>query len=448
MEDLAKTIPMPPDEIPSFRGKGHSKKLTNSTTTTKEERNVWSLQSSARKDLIFTFCTHENVNVVSDILDNVRHFISNNPKQFKAQQQGAIQAVKDTWEKEHSGYSTGDVLAFATGGLVQRSVIDQVGATINITNTVLDFGSNEIGTEKSSKIHLTFGGAGELKITVNHIPSSTPRDAYDIVLSHSHVTLSRTNAVEVEVRCCIRRSDVNLREMIVFEIDRSGNEYSGNARSINRLCALVTMSTGSAVFGVPIDDLELDTVTGIPKVLNMLKDELFNSGGCRSEGIFRCAAEKNQLDILKEELNARKYVRVAPKADVNCMANLIKIWFREMPSPILSAVNVNDILQVDSIERCVELIKGMKEPHKTLLVWCLDMLVDVVLESKTNFMSPKNCAIVMAPNFIASAKNETSGGMKSIMLLQKAVLFTTYAIQHRLAQRRAGDSEKDDDDGE
>ena len=282
------------------------------------------------------------------------------------------------------------------------------------------------------KIRLSSKSIKKCSFNVNHIPSKVD-GIYDLTVStDSGVKISVDSACEICVKCRIDSSNTELNELLVLEFNRS-SEASSSKRTIKRLAALVSMRTGKAVFGVPYKDLELCEKSGIPKVLEMCKSELFKSGGADVVGIFRKAAEKHRMDEMKIEMNNGTYKLKAPHADVNCMANLIKIWFREMSNPILSMESSKFVLKLESTDDCVALSKRIQEPNRTLLLWCVDMFVSIVQNEPVNKMNAKNCAIVMAPNLVGKDKTDpTSGGMKAIMMLQKAVFFLGELIKRRL----------------
>eukprot|EP00479_Gromia_sphaerica_P013987 TRINITY_DN8089_c0_g1_i1.p1 TRINITY_DN8089_c0_g1~~TRINITY_DN8089_c0_g1_i1.p1 ORF type:complete len:88 (-),score=17.12 TRINITY_DN8089_c0_g1_i1:241-504(-) len=75
-------------------------------------------------------------------------------------------------------------------------------------------------------------------------------------------------------------------------------------------------------------------------------------------------------------------------ADVNCIANLIKVWFRELPTQVLSVVTTQQIDEIaddpdQDIERIGILIKGFPEPIKSIFFWLLDVCVDVYKNDRT-----------------------------------------------------------------
>ena len=89
--------------------------------------------------------------------------------------------------------------------------------------------------------------------------------------------------------------------------------------------------------------------------------------------------------------------------NVQVCANLIKIWFRELPDGLLNIFDNADIqrlsnLDVEKCDESVEFISGIQEPNRSLLIWLLDVMAHVVVEENVNKMSAKNMAIVVAPN--------------------------------------------------
>ena len=51
-------------------------------------------------------------------------------------------------------------------------------------------------------------------------------------------------------------------------------------------------------------------------------------------GIFRIAASDQQIQHLKMKMNCDTWTEDA-EGDVHTYANLIKIWYRELPAPVL-----------------------------------------------------------------------------------------------------------------
>ena len=84
--------------------------------------------------------------------------------------------------------------------------------------------------------------------------------------------------------------------------------------------------------------------------------------------------------------------------EVHCLAGLIKAWFRELPSGVLDGLSPEQVLECNSEEECVELVKQLKPTETALLNWAVDLMADVVEEEEFNKMNARNIAMVFAPN--------------------------------------------------
>jgi len=171
-------------------------------------------------------------------------------------------------------------------------------------------------------------------------------------------------------------------------------------------------------------------VSKIPNVLVTLRKALEEARAYEQVGIFRLApnAEKNkrmkrQIDegsLEKEEL-----------IDVNVYANLIKVWFRDLPDPLLNCVNPDMIEHVDSREKAEKVVATMMEPNQSIFLWLCDMCVNIAKSEKTNKMSAGNMAIVVGPNLFNT--NQFENPMKAMTYSGKVVEFFKHAILWRAA---------------
>ena len=115
----------------------------------------------------------------------------------------------------------------------------------------------------------------------------------------------------------------------------------------------------------------------------------------QAEGIFRINPENGQEEIVRGQLNRGI---VPDDVDVHCLSGLIKAWFRELPSGVLDGLSPEHVLQCETEEDCVELVKQLKPTEAALLNWAIDLLADVVEEEEFNKMNARNIAMVFAPN--------------------------------------------------
>jgi len=77
----------------------------------------------------------------------------------------------------------------------------------------------------------------------------------------------------------------------------------------------------------------------------------------------------------------------------------------------------------------------MKEPKRTVLLWLLDLCVEVSNVSHINKMTPQNLAIVIGPNLFTPATG--ADPMATLQFSQKVANFLTNAIIWRKSEKDA-----------
>lgn len=115
----------------------------------------------------------------------------------------------------------------------------------------------------------------------------------------------------------------------------------------------------------------------------------------QAEGIFRINPENSQEEHVRNQLNRGN---VPDDIDVHCLAGLIKAWFRELPSGVLDGLSPEQVLQCNTEEESVELVKQLKPTETALLNWAVDLMADVVEHEESNKMNARNIAMVFSPN--------------------------------------------------
>lgn len=115
----------------------------------------------------------------------------------------------------------------------------------------------------------------------------------------------------------------------------------------------------------------------------------------QAEGIFRINPENSEEEHVRDQLNRG----IVPEdMDVHCLAGLIKAWFRQLPSGVLDGLSPQQVLQCNTEEEFVELVKQLKPTETALLNWAIDLMADVVEQEDSNKMNARNIAMVFAPN--------------------------------------------------
>ncbi|KAL8089430.1 hypothetical protein AgCh_039039 [Apium graveolens] len=133
----------------------------------------------------------------------------------------------------------------------------------------------------------------------------------------------------------------------------------------------------------------------VPTILLLMQERLYTQKGLKAEGIFRINPENSKEEHVRDQLNKG----IVPKdIDVQCLAGLIKAWFRELPFGVLDGLFPEEVLQCNTEEESVELVKQLKPTETALLNWAIDLMADVVEHEDSNKMNARNIAMVFAPN--------------------------------------------------
>jgi hypothetical protein len=104
------------------------------------------------------------------------------------------------------------------------------------------------------------------------------------------------------------------------------------------------------------------------------------------------------------------------------------VWFRDLPTHLLTEISADAISDCDTEEKSADIIAGMSEPSASILLWLLDMCVTVSANSNTNKMTPQNLAIVIGPNLFTPSMTDP---MASLLFSQKVASFLHSAIVWR-----------------
>jgi len=185
-------------------------------------------------------------------------------------------------------------------------------------------------------------------------------------------------------------------------------------------------------FGLPpnrVETVKLEAYHArIPAVLVQMKDYLISHGGLQVEGIFRIAPDADECTFVKRQLNDNTFVDCK---DINCLSNLIKVWFRELPQNMLDVADKAAIHACDDEAAAGRIIAALPEPNQSIMNWLLDLCVEVMQHQAVNKMSAQNMAVVIAPNLFSTNESDK---MASLIFSQRVANFFHKAILFREKQ--------------
>ncbi|OIW09344.1 hypothetical protein TanjilG_01315 [Lupinus angustifolius] len=162
-------------------------------------------------------------------------------------------------------------------------------------------------------------------------------------------------------------------------------------------------SASATVFGVSTESMQLSFDSrgnSVPTILLLMQTHLYAQEGLQAEGIFRINADNSHEEYVRDQLNLGS---VPDGIDVHCLAGQIKAWFRELPMGVLDPLSQEQVMQCQSEEECVELVKHLPNTEAALLDWAINLMADVVEHQHLNKMNAHNIAMVFAPNMTQMA---------------------------------------------
>ncbi|CAI5438589.1 unnamed protein product [Caenorhabditis angaria] len=138
----------------------------------------------------------------------------------------------------------------------------------------------------------------------------------------------------------------------------------------------------------------------LPWLLTTLIELLYQSGGRRTEGIFRVAGDPEQLATARGQLDAWH----APKMhDANVPACLLKLWLRQLPVPLICHNFYSRALAAaENPQEAVRIVDLLPDINRLVLVKVIALLQDLSREevvARTK-MDTSNLAMVIAPNIL------------------------------------------------
>ncbi|KAK4376305.1 hypothetical protein RND71_006982 [Anisodus tanguticus] len=195
-------------------------------------------------------------------------------------------------------------------------------------------------------------------------------------------------------------------------------------------------SASVTVFGVSAESMQCSYDTrgnSVPTILLLMQERLYSQDGLKDEGIFRINPENSQEEHVRDQLNRG----IVPEdIDDHCLAGLIKAWFRELPSGVLDGLSPEQVLQCNTEEEFVELVKQLKPTETALLNWAIDLMADVVEQEESNKMNARNIAMVFAPNM-----TQMSDPLTALMHAVQVMNLLKTLIMKTLRER--GEAEED-----
>lgn len=296
---------------------------------------------------------------------------------------------------------------------------------ISVSKHHLDFGLSDgivpIAKVLTDTLNFYNPNQKKAKWSINAGPATSD---FEIKFTPTSGSLNKGERAAVNVEFKVSKMSKGLRRVFTIDVQDGLRHF-----------VVMNLVTEKLVFGVTWDCVEMATYDGkntgsvqVPKVLLDMQRFLYERKALDVVGIFRLAADETEIPGIKKLINQGKFTNQC--SDVNCISTLIKVWFREMPVPLLNVLPADQFINSTSEDSCMRLFETLPQPNKGVFLWLLDVMMDVAMNHKVNRMGSKAISIVVAPNLFLPPKDEDP--MKSLLLSQKTVNFVNNILAYKL----------------
>ncbi|XP_060114063.1 rho GTPase-activating protein 33 [Heteronotia binoei] len=169
------------------------------------------------------------------------------------------------------------------------------------------------------------------------------------------------------------------------------------------------------VFGCDLGEHLKNAGSDVPQVLRSCSEFIEKHGIV--DGIYRLSGVSSNIQRLRHEFDSERVPELSKDVylqDIHSVSSLCKLYFRELPNPLLTYQLYNKFAEAVSVsgneERLVrvhDVIQQLPPPHYRTLEYLLRHLARMAMHSQNTSMHIRNLAIVWAPNLLRSMALES-----------------------------------------
>lgn len=171
-------------------------------------------------------------------------------------------------------------------------------------------------------------------------------------------------------------------------------------------------------FGCDLTEHLLNSGQDVPQVLQKCAEFIEQHGVV--DGIYRLSGVTSNIQRLRQEFCSEACPDLTKEVylqDIHCVGSLCKLYFRELPNPLLTYELYGKFTEAVTVqgdhERLVHIqsvIKELPTPHFRTLEYLTKHLAHLATLSTETNMHTRNLALVWAPNLLRSKTIEASSG--------------------------------------
>ncbi|WVO22533.1 uncharacterized protein IAS62_003863 [Cryptococcus decagattii] len=192
----------------------------------------------------------------------------------------------------------------------------------------------------------------------------------------------------------------------------------------------IPASTG-ATFGVDLGEQLLRDGTVVPKIVEKCTQAI-EMYGLESVGVYRLSGTTSRVQALKaaldKDVDAVDILSEEWSADINVVCGALKLWFRELPEPLLTYGLYNAFIEAARYDndrlrhiRLHEQVNELPDPNYATLKFFMGHLDRIRKMESINQMSVSNLSIVFGPTLLGAPPEEGGLNLEHMSFQCKAI---------------------------
>ncbi|XP_030833992.1 rho GTPase-activating protein 32-like isoform X2 [Strongylocentrotus purpuratus] len=188
------------------------------------------------------------------------------------------------------------------------------------------------------------------------------------------------------------------------------------------------------VFGCDLGEHLLNTGTDVPSVVQDCCHFIEQYGIV--DGIYRLSGVASNVQYLRDQFDSETTPNLDEyKKDIHCMSSVCKLYFRELPNPLLTYQLYKKFEEAamsgeeNRLMKMHDTVQQLPPPHYRTLQFLIRHLSYMSSFKSETSMNIKNLAIVWAPNLLRSKDIET-GSCAAFMEIKVQATVVEYLVKH------------------
>uniref|UniRef100_A0A8C4NI15 Active breakpoint cluster region-related protein n=1 Tax=Eptatretus burgeri TaxID=7764 RepID=A0A8C4NI15_EPTBU len=232
----------------------------------------------------------------------------------------------------------------------------------------------------------------------------------------SKADMDTTDAILCKGQMKLDHKDLSEKDWQDRVIDMNEVELKLSVRLTSREFSLKRLPSlkQTGVFGVKIAVVTKRERSQIPYIVRQCVEEI-ERRGIEEVGIYRVSGVATDIQTLKAAFdnNNKDVVMILSEMDVNAIAGVLKLYFRELPEPLLTNEKYQSFIEASALsdpvakETCMlQMLESLPETSHTTFLYVLTHLRRVAEKKAVNKMTLHNIATVFGPTLLRPSEKD------------------------------------------